>query len=189
MNTLDAVNQMLISMGQSPVTFYIDNLHPDVSSAVAILNRTSTKIQSRGYWFNTDKNLKLKHNIDGEVIIPGETLSINPADQHSSYVQRGKKLYDTENNTFEIGKDVVVNKITNISFENLPEVAKNYIVALASYALIRDKIGDNIKMQEFKQEAELFRRELNTDDIRFSGTHLANNPSVTRMLSKVRPAR
>ena len=59
---LDAVNQMLESINQTPVTTILNNQHPDVLTAVSVLNRIDKQVQAMGWWFNTDHNLTLAYN-------------------------------------------------------------------------------------------------------------------------------
>lgn len=188
MNILSAVNQMLLSIGQTPVTFVDGNQHPDVLSAIAILNRIDKKVQNKGYWFNTDYNLSLAYNVlTGEVIIPSTTLSISPVDPTLSFVQRGNRLYDSANSTFELGVAVTVNLVQQLSFDSLPEVVADYIAITSCYEFVRDKIGDRVKMDELSKDKEVARKALNAEDIRYSKTSLRTNPSVASMLSNVMP--
>jgi hypothetical protein len=188
MDKLTAINQMLSAIGQTPVTFIIANQHPDVLSALAVLNRIDRKIQSKGYWFNTDYNLTLAYNaLTKEVIIPATTLSIDPTDSTSGLVQRGTRLYDSINNTFEVGASVAVTLIQKLEFEHLPEVAADYITSTCCYEFVRDKIGDRVKMDELAKDKETARKALNSEDIKYSGTSLRTHPYVAGMLSNVMP--
>lgn len=187
---LDAVNRMLTSIGQTPASTVIENYHPDVLSALSVILSASKKIQAKGYWFNTDHNLTLAPNaITGEILLPSTTLSVDPVDTTLHYVQRGSRLYNSSNSTFEIGVPVQVTLIQDLDFEQLPEVAANYIMEDSLYIFVRDRIGDNVKMQEIKTDREMARRLLNAEDIRYSGISLSNNPAVASMFSNVRPSR
>lgn len=63
-NELDAVNEMLSSVGSSPVNSLEDDLNVDVLNAKRILSAVSTEVQSRGYRFNTLNNVYLTPDSD-----------------------------------------------------------------------------------------------------------------------------
>ena len=63
-NELDAVNEILSSVGSSPVNSLEDDLNVDVLNAKRILSAVSTEVQSRGYRFNTLKNVYLTPDSD-----------------------------------------------------------------------------------------------------------------------------
>lgn len=63
-NELDAVNEILSSVGSSPVNSLEDDLNVDVLNAKRILSAVSTEVQSRGYRFNTLNNVYLTPDSD-----------------------------------------------------------------------------------------------------------------------------
>lgn len=186
---LDAINQMLSAIGQSPVTTIIQNQHPDVLSAIAVLNRVDRKVQSKGWWFNTDYGLTLAFNpLTLEVVVPMTTLGVEPSDSSLPYVQRGTRLYDYINTTFELGVSVDVDIKQLLIFENLPESAAAYIAAKASLDFVIDVIGDNNKIANLREEVRETKIDLKIEDIKYSDITLGTNPSVQGILSGIRPA-
>ena len=101
--TLDVLNHMLNVIGGSPVSSPTSD-HPSVLSAMVQLNRVRREMQTRGWWFNTEYNLKLTPNELGQLILPTNTLFIDPVDPFSHLVRRGGKLYDPVSHTFLIGQ-------------------------------------------------------------------------------------
>ena len=186
---LDAINQMLSGIGQTPVSTIEDNQHPDVLSALAVLNRIDKKVQSKGWWFNTDYALTLSYNpITLEVVLPSNTLGIEPSGTDLTYVQRGNRLYNYTETTFEIGTNVDVDIKVQITFEDVPESAAAYIAATAVYEFVRDKVGDNVKMQELKNDILATKIEVNKDNINYSNINVYNNPNVQIVMGGIRPA-
>ena len=78
-NELDAVNEILSSVGSSPVNSLEDDLNVDVLNAKRILKATSIEIQSRGYKFNTLNNVYLKPDSD--------TGFVPRSEEHTSELQ------------------------------------------------------------------------------------------------------
>ena len=69
---LDAVNEILSSIGSSPVSSLEDDSNIDVINAKRILNGVSQEIQSRGWFFNTLEMILLdpEDNRNGKLNVP-----------------------------------------------------------------------------------------------------------------------
>lgn len=186
---LDAINQMLESINQTPVTTILNNQHPDVLAAISVLNRVSKQVQSMGWWFNTDYNLTLAYNpLTNEVVVPGNTLGVDPSDPDVNYIQRGTRLYDPENSTFEIGKSVDVDIKVELNFENLPEIAAQYIAAKAEAKFVSNSTGDQNKLAELRQDVKEVYIELKKEDIANTDLNIKTNPGVIAVTTGIRPA-
>ena len=186
---LDAMNQILAALGQSPVSS-VSSANPAAISARATLRRYDKLIQTRGWWFNTDYDMTLAFNPTTlEVIVPGNTLNVEPSDSTLPYVQRGNRLYNRNETTFEIGENVDVDIVQQLDFETLPESAASAIAAHASYMSVVNLTGDQPKLDRLGKEKKDTRSELNTDDIRYSNTNVRNNPSVAAVIGGIRPVR
>lgn len=186
---LTAVNQMLGSINQTPVTTIVNNQHPDVLAAIAVLNRIDKAVQSKGWWFNTDRNLTLAYNpLTDEIVVPGNTLGVDPSDPELPYIQRGTRLYDPENSTFEIGKAVDVDIKVQLDFETLPETAAIYIATKAEQTFVRNSTGDMNKLTAIAEDLKQALIDLNSDDIRYSDINAYDNPTVRNLLTGIRPS-
>ena len=67
---IQAVNIMLASIGEAPVSSLDDATLADVSIAESILDETNVEIQSRGLHCNTEINFPITPNTDGEIDLP-----------------------------------------------------------------------------------------------------------------------
>ena len=134
MSKLDAVNKMLESVWEQPVSTLQVSGVASVAMAKRVLDETSTSVQSRGWAFNTEENVTLQPDTDGYINIPNNTLEVDPMgdDRDVNGVQRGTRLYDRENHTFVFEDAVDVRLITLLEFEDLPQAARFYIAVMAS---------------------------------------------------------
>src|SRR3546814_20980574 len=66
MTELEAVNEMLMSIGQAPVNTLNATGISDVNIARAELVKVSRRVQARGWNFNTDDAYKLSPDADGK---------------------------------------------------------------------------------------------------------------------------
>lgn len=147
---LDAVNEMLASIGEAP-TSSTDSTDPLVVSAVNKLERVDKKIQARRWWFNTEVITLSPTTTDSEIILPSNTLSADPTLRTSPYTKRGTRLYDPVNNTFTIEESVELELVLQLDFEWLPMTAANYITATAVKEFFADEDGDLSKVRELSE--------------------------------------
>jgi hypothetical protein len=141
---LDAVNMMLLSIGQSPVnTLAITNIK-DVSFAQLTLHNTAREVQSRGWWFNRERNYPLAPNVDNKIPVPPSTLDIDCEDQNEELIQRGAFMYDMKNHTFTIPRTLKYDVITFLTFTDLPQTARNYIAVRAARIFQSQSVGSEV---------------------------------------------
>lgn len=139
---LEAVNELLASIGETPVNTLMGVLPVDAASARSLIHSTSRRLQKRGWSFNFDEGYRLAPDANGEIILPPDTLSVDPSDG-AVLVQRGNRLYDPAKHTFEIGKPVKVDIVRALDFEELPEAARDFVVVSAGVRFQDRFIGDD----------------------------------------------
>ena len=178
--TLDVLNHMLNVNGESPVTDPSSN-HPTVLSAMVELRRVNREMQTRGWWFNTEYNLDLIPNLSGQIVIPQDTLWIDPVDTRSVYVRRGGKLYDPVQHTFAINTTVPVNAILLLPVEDLPESAAMFVMHKAAYDFYVNDDGDETKSNRLEQQVNRAWALLQQEELRVTNVNAKNRPQVVYM--------
>ena len=128
---LEAVNLLLESVGEMPVQTLNEPSVSEVSIAVSILRNTSRTLQSSGWSFNQETNYPLALSSDNKINLPENTLKVFVLDRTNDVVQRGKRLYDKTNHKYTFDKTQYVDIAFNLAFDELPQVARNYITQLA----------------------------------------------------------
>ena len=168
---VSAVNMMLMSIGERPVTDINATQRLDVLRAVTCLNEANLLFQVRGWWFNTEDYVLLSPNGDGEYEIPDDVLKVDPYyPSEWKYVQRGRRLFNKEDRLYDGNtEDLYVNYVVFLDFEDLPETAKIYIARRAGVIFQARSIGSQILYQfttEFANEAwaTLQQEEVDADD-------------------------
>ena len=159
---LPALNQILTSCGQAPVTT-LDQTNPEVAIAYATLLQVSREVQSEGWTFNKEYHYKIPTNTDKQIVIPNNIIQIklseNSQNMTFSAVRRSGKLYDRQNHTFtwdvtELECDI----IWEFDFIDLPEPIRNYITSRAATIVSSRIVGDDdqykrLQQQEIQQRA------------------------------------
>jgi hypothetical protein len=141
---LNAVNVMLTNIGENPVNTLTGTLGLDASTAQIVLREASRQVQSRGYFWNTER-VRLSPNGDSEIALPANTMSVRSAgvDAGKAYTYRNGKLYNATDfeNTFTFTANAELEIIYELDFEVLPETARRYITLLASRIFQERKLG------------------------------------------------
>lgn len=127
---LEAVNDILSVLGESPVSTLEDNGRVDAAVAVTILRSTSRAVQSQGWVWNTEKAYTLTPSFpDNYLYVPSNTLRIDSseADRRVDVVQRGTRLWNRKDHTFVFPDPVTVDVVVGLGFEEIPQPARYYI--------------------------------------------------------------
>ena len=156
---LDAINSILMSVGESPVNSTTVQ-SPEVVIAQKTLQQVCREVQTEGWKFNTEQQYPITLDTNNHCIIPNNVLQIDA--NHFKHlndfdVVRKKdsgiwKLYDQVKHRFNFentseGK-LYVDVIWMVEFEEMPQVFRDYVTVRAS------RIASN-RMVNNPQSAEL----------------------------------
>jgi len=141
---LDAVNTILLSIGEAPVNTLGSGLQ-EAEIAEVVLNNVNREVQSLGWIFNTDLRKTLSPNTDGFIDLPSDCVKVDTVsvlrDYTTDIVERNRRLYDRVTNSFVFTKDIIVDMVVLLSFDGLPEVARRYITLKAGRKFQENIIG------------------------------------------------
>ena len=185
---LPAVNQILASVGQAPVTT-LDQPNPDVAIAYDTLLTVSREVQAEGWSFNTEYAYdKETTDSNKEFSIPNNMLQVDLTNDAGSFdksvVRRRKpgesqsKLYDRYNHTYEITSEangkLTLDIIWKFDWVDLPVPIQDYIVARAATIVSSRIVGDGNQYKMLQQKeaygrAMALEYETNQGDYTFFG--------------------
>ena len=176
---LEAVNRMLSVIGEAPVA-QIDSSISEAGEARNLLRDTSRNVQSIGWHFNTETNFPLSPNEDGNLLLPSNTLRVD-TDNNSraiDVVQRGNRLYNRTTHSYTFDKTITVSMVLFLPFSELPEIAKQYITALAGLRFQTEVMGSQVLHMFTQQQAERLLVLLQEYDLDIGDYNMIdNNPS------------
>ena len=146
---LSAVNSILGSIGQSPITQLKDattgtliSTNPEISFIYNLLKESNQDVQNEGWTFNLEYHIKETVGADNKIIIESDVIRIDNEDawdRTRDFVRKKDadgiwKLYDRVNHTMEFPDDdyFYVNKVRLLLFEDIPTVFQRYIIYKAS---------------------------------------------------------
>lgn len=156
---LEAVNTMLSTIGEAPVNNLQSGL-VDAETAETILKNVSRDVQSHGWNFNSEPDYTVAADSSGNVILPTEIVRADLANSETKYrsskneyIQRGNKMYDKVNHTYNIGKALKLDVVVLLSFDLLPEIARRYITIKAS-RIFQERVVGSAELSQMNRNDE-----------------------------------
>jgi len=171
---LQAINQILASVGQAPVTA-IDTetviikdtgeeivvvTNPDIALARDTLIEVSREVQAEGWTFNVENDYQLvPDSVTNKILFPPGALQVdissNPlyasAYGYVDVVKRGDYLYDRIGHT-DIWEDSIYCDVVWLNdWLDLPPIIQDYIIARAASTFASRVIGDPQQYQILQQ--------------------------------------
>jgi hypothetical protein len=187
---LPAVNQILQSCGQAPVTT-LDQTNPDVAIAYQTLLEVSREVQAEGWSFNKEYNYELTPDNNNQILIPSNMLQVdlshNAANMDKDVIRRSGKLYDKANHTYTFTEKVECDITWLFDWVDLPTPIADFIVARAASIVSSRIVGDN-NQYAILQQKEAFTRamaleyECNQGDYTYFG-----HPGKTNTYNSYKP--
>jgi len=181
---LSAVNSILGSIGQSPITQLknssgaLISTNPEISYIYNLLVEVTKDVLNEGWHFNTEYGIKISPDANKEISIPSSYLRYDVHDGQTSrlldVVKKGNKLYDKVKHTFEFTSDVLVDATYLYDFEDIPSAFQRYIIAKASTRAATQLVGDAnlarlLQTQEAQNRANVMEYDTQQGDHSFFG--------------------
>ncbi|WAK44884.1 putative tail tubular protein [Erwinia phage pEa_SNUABM_57] len=130
---LAAVNDILASIGEPPVSTLEGDANADVANARRVLNKINRQIQSKGWTFNIEEGVQLVPDVFNRLIpFMNDYLAMFSAGGATAYVNRGGYVYDRTTNTDQFDAPIEVNLIRLREFYEMPECFRSWIVTKAA---------------------------------------------------------
>jgi len=163
---LSAVNAILGAIGQSPVTS-INKTNPEIGFIYNLLRDANVDLQAEGWHFNTERHVKYTpEDVGGiqKIAIGNDILKMDVTDGWSKrnydVVKRNGYLYDKYDHTDdwdELTDGIDLDIVRLISYEDLPEVFKRYIIYKAAVRAATQLVGNPQLAQLLAQQEALSR--------------------------------
>lgn len=174
---LQAINQMLVGIGQAPVVS-LDIANPEIATALSIIESVNREVQGEGWNFNTEINYPFTPDTDGIIVVQDEILQIS--DNKTSNVQkyqtvlRQGRLYDKISHSFVFPTDnpILCDVVWLFPFEDLPQVFQDYIAQRAARVFAGSVVGSKEMFQFNAQDETILRANCLAYDTNTSGVNI-----------------
>ncbi len=191
---LDAVNDMLLSIGESPVSTLVSGLD-DAAQALTALTNASRQVQLEGWNANTRKGIALSVDASDICSVPVNTLRVDTTSRMSALKITRPKLSghleiavrrsadDTQFLLFDRANDretwpnedtITVNLIQFLPFDNLPPSLQVYISKMAAHKFQKGTLASKVLAQMTKEEV------LESQDIAANDDEETGNANIFR---------
>ena len=153
MTKLEAVNICLSAMGE-PVINSLDNASVDAQMASDLVDEMSRTIQSRGWYWNRERHT-ITPNFAGEIVLPANIIRIDTIeyDRATEVVQRGLKLFNKEDNSFQFTLALTVEMYVILPFEDLP-LAARLLISYRAARVLQERLLGSSTLSGFAKDAE-----------------------------------
>ena len=160
---LSAVNSILGSIGQSPITAL--NLqalgNPEISLIHNLLMEVTKDVQNEGWHFNKEDNVKISPDANGNFLIPNDYLRFDIHDglydRNRDVVKKNGKLYYNVHHTDVFTGDHYFDITYLRDFEDGPSAIQRNIIARASVRAATQLVSnaDLVKLLQLEEAKTL----------------------------------
>lgn len=181
---LMVVNACLKSMGETPLNS-LDADHPYVQAALNTLSETNTLEQSVGWWFNTDYVRLTNDPGTGFVYVPADAINVEFDD--TLFVQRGKRVWNSIDSTYDIGRVVHAKVIREIPFTDLPTNVQQMVSMRTQLDFQSAFDADDAKYKKLYQAYTQAYSRVRRMHINNQRINMLHSPHAQRVLSGIQP--
>lgn len=160
---LSAVNAILGAIGQSPVTS-LNFTNPEVGFIYNLLRDANVDLQAEGWHFNTEKHVTYTPDANGKIAIGNDILKMDTtegwSDRTHDVVKRNGFLYDKQSHSDDFSGHsggIKLDIVKLLSYEDLPEIFKRYIIHKASVRAATQLVGNAQLAQLLAQQEAVSR--------------------------------
>ena len=187
---LPALNNILASVGQAPVTT-LDQTNPDVAIAYNTLLEVSREVQAEGWTFNREHCVTTAPDDNDNILIPSNVLQVdltdNAANKGKLAVRRTEttdglsKLYEKTKHTYLwTENEYELDFVYYYDWVDLPVPVQDYITARAATVTSSRIVGDPgqyriLQQKEFQARANALEYDCNQGDYSFFGHPAGGN--------------
>jgi len=158
---LSAVNSILGSIGQSPITT-LDFNNPETTFVHNLLIEANKDVQNEGWHFNTEYNVEFSPDaVTKYISFPANILRYDvhgdSVNRNVDLVRRNGRLYDLVDHTDQFEETINLDIVTLYSFEDVPPVFQRYIICKAS-TIAAAQLVSNKELVSLLNDKEAFTR-------------------------------
>ena len=132
---LSAVNSILGSIGQAPVT-QLNTENPEISFIYNIFRESMVDVLNEGWVFNREENIPLSPDQFGYIYTPEDALRLDisegQSDRSTNVVKRAGRLYDKYHHTDVFTDTVNVDIVRMYDYIDMPSVFQRYVTYRAA---------------------------------------------------------
>lgn len=181
---LEAVNDILSAIGESPVNTLENTTNIDVINALKELNRVNKSFQGSGWAFNIVPAMTLNPNEDSHKIDWNDTFLRVQGSDGTRYVKRGAYLFDFTNQTDIFMQKITPEVILLVPYDEMPAHAQKFIVAKAARKFATKFGGDPATIGDLQKDETMAWAEFQTLELEANQFNMLSNPSISNVVAR-----
>ena len=178
---LSAVNSILGSIGQAPITSLTTGnplANPEIALIHNLLMEVTKDVQNEGWHFNKEDHVKISPDTNGNFIIPTNYLRYDVHeglyDRNRDVVRKDGKLYDNVLHTDVFTQDMYFDITYLLAFDDVPPAIQRYIISRASVRAATQLVSNAelvklLKLEEQQTKASALEYDCEQGDHTFFG--------------------
>ena len=151
---LEAVNEILASIGESPVNTIENPTNVDVINCLRILRNVNRRVQSKGWTFNKIDSYTLNPDASTHKIRWLSNLLYVVGTDNKKYTKKGDYLFDWEEQTDIFNNSIDCTIIFLVDFEDMPDPMRSYITSKAATTFQTRYLGDSSLGEELLRDEQ-----------------------------------
>lgn len=175
---INAVNSILSSIGDAPVSSIEDPRNINVVNAIKTLKEVSREEQARGWEFNTVPSYTLNSDINEKRIKWSSSyLSVVPT-TGDRLIQREGYAFNFSKQTFTFNSDIKAEVVLELEVDELPEAFRSYVIAKCCFKFQTEFLGDPQLAQLHKLKVDETWANFMRYDLEMGGYSIMSNPKI-----------
>lgn len=181
---LDAVNNIIATLGEAPIDTLEDCTDVDAMNAYRILQEVNRAEQSRGWSFNIIEDYVLNPDTSDNNRIPWVDKYLFLKSDEYKLVRSGKYVKDLKTNSTVFNAPITVEIILYVPFEDLPEQMRSYITAKAGFMFQSAYFGDEGMMKVTQMQVDDCWQHLQDLEMDNNDYSMLDNEHIKELLSR-----
>ena len=189
---LDAVNSILMTVGESPVNT-LNTQSPEVAIAQNTLREIAREVLAEGWVFNTEYEVKFSVDQNDQVLLSDAVLQVDASRFYHldtyNVIRKDGKLYDRyeHRNTFPDESTMYLDVIWMYAFEDIPQSFRDYITTKASRIASMRMVSDLEIAKGLEQDEVVARASAIEYDTRQADYNVFNDNRFKQSYNSFRP--
>jgi hypothetical protein len=147
---LDAVNVVLMNIGEQPVSTLENQQVLEARTAEATILELHKEGQTRGWSWNSERAYPFTRATNGEITVPANIVSWqpDPYEFEHRYQLRGQRVYDKESRSYQISvSELRADVVWLLPWNECPEAFNRWSLIRAARVFSARTIGDTAGVQ------------------------------------------
>lgn len=191
MTELDVINFALSMAGEAPLND-ADEMHPMVPTIKRYLEDEKVKLLlQKRWWFCSEVVTLSPDAVQGVIYIPQYAITCHPRKKYAyeeNIVERGRRLYNTDKNTYLMDRSYECDVVYNLPFDEIPFLVQQVLQLATAMTFQMNFDADSQRLGQIQQQYQMYLAMLVAEDVRHKKQNFLKMPSTAKDLVNINGA-